>query len=69
MVFGEIFMFLVFVLAGLYIVRVAVKKYRQAGVKGKMVQIEETEQTAQAIRQFKKEHPDPKRDQDEVRKF
>ena len=69
MVFAEIFMFLLFVLAAALVVRIAVKKWRRAGVVGTMREIEETEQTADAVRRFKKEHPNPGADRKEVDKF
>lgn len=69
MVFAEIFMVLLFILAAALVVRVTVKKWRRAGVVGTMKEIEETAETAEAIRRFKKDHPNPGADHDDVDKF
>lgn len=69
MVFAEIFMFLIFILAAAFIIRYAAKKWRRAGIVGTMKQIEETAEDAEAVRKFKKDHPNPGADQHDVEKF
>ncbi len=69
MVFAEIFMFLLFLLVGLFIIRVAYRKWRQAGVVGTMRKIEHDEEDAAAVRRFKRDHPDSGADHSEVEKF
>ncbi len=69
MIFAELFMALLFILVAAFIIRVAVKKFRRAGVVGTMKEIEETAETAEAVRRFKKDHPNPGADHNDVEKF
>jgi len=69
MVFAELFMVLIFILAALAVIRWGAKKWRRAGIVGKMNQIEETEQTAAQIRQFEKDHKNPEAAQKTVDRF
>jgi transposase len=69
MLFAEVIVALIFILAATFVVRVAAKKWRRAGVVGKMHEIEETAETAQAVRRFKKDHPNPGADHNDVDKF
>jgi hypothetical protein len=62
-------MLLIFILAAVAIIRWAAKKFRRAGIVGTMREIEETEAAAEAVRSFKKLHPDPDPDRAEVEKF
>lgn len=69
MVFAEVFMALIFLLAATFVVRAGVKKWRRASVVGTMNQIEETAETAKAVRKFKKDHPNSGADRNDVEKF
>ncbi len=69
MVYGELFLFLAFVVVAFLIIKAEVKAWRRGGVKERMVEIDETVKTAEEINKFQKGKPNHEKASQTVEDF